>query len=281
MTTDRKIYTNRETPFPLGRHVEHDSRSLMYGAPVLPKSAITSINWGRSVPVLDQGQLGACVGFAATGVLGTSSLGRTGVPGVVISNAGSVASGGIFTPGIHQLDYSFAIKLYSLCTALDTFAGTYPPTDTGSSGLGAAKALQALGLATGYVHAFSVPALTSALQSSPVMIGIPWYESMFETSADGKIIVDRSSRLAGGHELELNGWTSDNGAFWVCNSWGTSWGRNGWGYFGTDDLTWLLSQDGDVTVPKISAPTPTPAQKITDQQMFDSVRAWAAQRGLS
>lgn len=267
----------------LGRHVEHDPRSLAYAHGVLPKSAIKSVEWARRIPILDQGNLGSCTGNAATGVLGTDSAGRTASTTVTISAAGAAASHGLFTTGEHTLDEDFAVALYSLATILDGVSGKYPPTDTGSTGLGVAKALKALGLASGYTHAFSLDALNSALQAGPVMIGIEWLQSMFDTKSDGRIIVDQSSSVAGGHELELSKFDAATGEYWVPNSWNTSWGDAGWAYLTTADLTWLLSQQGDVTVPSLAPapqPTPTPSPTDPDLAMALAARTWLTAKGL-
>jgi hypothetical protein len=275
-------------PHPLGRLVEHDPRSLAYAHGVLPKAAIQSVSWTRRAPILDQGQLGSCTGNAGTGALGTDSAGRTASTSVTISAAGAAASHGLFTAGSHVLDETFAVALYSLATLLDSIPGQYPPDDTGSSGLGVAKALQALGLAKGYTHAFSIDALNSALQQGPVLIGIEWLNSMFNPAADGRIPVDQTSGVAGGHELELCKFDATAGEYWVANSWGTSWGQQGYGYLTTADLTWLLSQQGDVTVPAwATAPTPTPTPTPaptpagpTGQQVAAAVRQALTKLGV-
>lgn len=243
----------------LGRHVEHDPRSLAFAHGVLPTSAIKSVSWTRRIPILDQGDLGSCTGNAATGALGTDSAGRTAATSVTITAAGAAASHGLFAPGARQLDETFAVALYGLATILDGISGQYPPTDTGSTGVGVAKALQALGLASSYTHAFSIAALNSALQAGPVLIGVNWYNSMFDPRSDGQIVVDTKSGLAGGHELELNAYDAATGEYQVPNSWASSWGVDGCGYFTTASLTQLLSQQGDVTVPAwVAAPQPTP-----------------------
>lgn len=271
----------------LGRHVEHDLRSLAYAHGVLPKSAIASVDWTRRAPILDQGQLGSCTGNAATGTLGTDSAGRTAATSVTIGSSGAAASHGLFPAGVHVLDEGFAVALYSLATLLDSIPGQYPPTDTGSSGLGVAKALQALGLAVSYSHAFSMAALNSALQGGPVLIGIEWLNSMFTTASDGRIPVDQTSGVAGGHELELCKYDATTGEYWVANSWGTSWGHAGYGYLTTADLTWLLSQQGDVTVPAWAAapaptptPTPTPAPASVDATLAGAMHTWLTAKGL-
>jgi hypothetical protein len=269
----------------LGRHVEHDPRSLWFAHGVLPKSAIKTVEWTRRIPILDQGSLGSCTGNAGTGVLGTDSAGRTASTTVTISAAGAAASHGLFIAGEHQLDEAFAVKLYSLATILDGISGQYPPTDTGSTGLGVAKALQALGLAGSYTHAFSIDALNSALQTGPVLIGIEWLNSMFDPKTDGRIPVTKSSGVAGGHELELSKYDATTGEYWVPNSWNTSWGDNGWGYLTTADLTWLLSQQGDVTVPALvpapqPMPTPAPAPTDPDVALALAARSWLTAKGL-
>lgn len=277
--------TTRIGPLPgsLGRHIEHDPRSMAYAHGVLPKGAIKSVEWTRRVNILDQAALGSCTGNAGTGALGTDSAGRTAATSVTISAAGAAASHSLFTAGAHPLDETFAVALYSLATILDGVTGQYPPTDTGSSGIGVAKALKALELAASYTHAFSVAALNSALQSGPVLIGIPWLHSMFDTAADGRILVDKTSGIAGGHELELSRFDASAGEYWVPNSWGTSWGQSGWGYFAAADLAWLLAQQGDVTVPAwATAPTPTPAPVPADADttFATATHAWLAAKGF-
>jgi hypothetical protein len=234
----------------LGRHVEHDPRSLAYAHGVLPKSAIKSVDWARRAPIFDQGQLGSCTGNAAAGLLGTDSTARPG--------ATSAAVDGATVP----VDEALAVRQYSLATELDTFDGAYPPDDTGSSGLGAAKALVKLGLATSYTHAFSLDALKSALQQGPVMAGTVWLNSMFDPTGAGNLTVDRHSGVAGGHEYVISAYDQGSGTFRMDNSWGTSWGVGGSAWLLEADVQWLLAQDGDVTVPAF-APVPSPPPSPT------------------
>ncbi|WP_030168892.1 hypothetical protein [Streptomyces sp. NRRL S-813] len=237
----------------LGRHVEHDPRSLAYAHGVLPKTAIKSVDWTRRAPIYDQGNLGSCTGNAAAGLLATDSAARTGLTSVSID--GSVL----------PVDENLAVKVYELATQLDNIQGTYPPDDTGSSGLGAAKALKQLGLAAGYTHAFSLNALKSALQSGPVMVGTVWLNSMFDVdAATGHVVVDRSSEVAGGHEYVISAYDAERLAFRLDNSWGDSWGIRGSAWLTQADVQWLLSQQGDVTVPAwATAPAPTPPPSPT------------------
>lgn len=262
-------------PFALGRHVEHDLRSLNYAHGVLPKTAIKSVDWTRRVPIFDQGSLGSCTGNAAAGLVGTDCAGRAGQTTVVLADDPNAS---------WPVNEDLAVRVYELATALDQFDGAYPPDDTGSSGLGAAKALKKLGLATAYKHAFSLDALKSALQSGPVMVGTVWLESMFQTDPDGYVIVDRKSPVAGGHEYVISAYDADRQAFRMDNSWGESWGLRGSAWYSQTNLAWLLSQGGDVTVPAWAttpvpspppSPTPSPAPEL-DPRM---VQAWQLMNG--
>ena len=244
------MHTHRFEPADprLGRHVEHDPRSLDYAHGVLPKSALRSVDWARRAPIFDQGQIGSCTGNAAAGLVGTDCAARTGLTSVQIDQ------------DVLPVDESLAVQLYELATRLDGIKGVYPPDDTGSSGVAAAKALKKLGLAASYTHAFSIDALKSALQSGPVMVGTVWVQSMFEVDPDGFIIVDRSSSVAGGHEYVISAYDADRLAFRVDNSWGEQWGLRGKAWITQANLDWLLSQQGDVTVPAwTTVPTPPPS----------------------
>ncbi|MFI8237610.1 C1 family peptidase [Streptomyces sp. NPDC085866] len=265
-----------------GRRVEHDPRSLAFSHGVLPRSAVKSVDWKRRIPILDQGQVGSCTGNATTGLLGTDSLGRTASTTVTISAAGAAASKGVFSEGVYTLDEVFALKVYRLNTILDGIPGEYPTEDTGSSGVACGKSLKALGLASGYKHAFSMDALKSALQSGPVLLGLPWLNSMFDTASDGRISVKASSGAAGGHEIECSRYDAETGQFWIPNSWSESWGLAGWAYFSEADLAYLLSQQGDVTVPTLAAPTPapTPAPVDADKELAAAARKWLSSKGL-
>ncbi|KUN03137.1 hypothetical protein AQI95_24570 [Streptomyces yokosukanensis] len=262
---------NRSRAYRLGRHVEHDPRSLRYAHGVLPDSAIKPVQWTRRVPVFDQGDLGSCTGNAAAGVLATDSAAGQGASSVTVKGTE------------RAVDESLAVDLYKLATTLDNVPGTYPPDDTGSSGLGVAKALESVGLATGYTHAFSLAALKSALQTGPAMLGIVWLNSMFDPASDGTLPVDHSSGVAGGHEIVCTGW--DGSRFRLDNSWGAGWGDAGSCWVKEPDMQWLLGQQGDVTVPALvvapqPAPTPTPTPADPDLAFAVAAHNWLTQKGL-
>ncbi len=271
----------RKTDSRLGRHVEHDPRSVRYAFPVYPKSAIKSALWTRRAPILDQGNLGSCTGNALAGILGTDAEGYQGLTTVYVPNADAYK---LFVRTSYVIDEAFAIQLYKLNTLLDSFKGEYPPTDTGSSGLACGKSAVALGLADTYSHAFSFGALQSAIQHGPVLFGTVWLNSMFETASDGHVRVQTSSGVAGGHELIISGYDASAGTWQLANSWGSSWGFHGHGYVTDNEMKWLLSQQGDVTVPHLVStapePSPDPTPAPSDAVLYAQVKAWAKAKGL-
>jgi hypothetical protein len=263
----------------LGRIQHHDPRSLAFAHGVLPKSAIRSVSWTRRTPILDQGATGSCTGQALTGALGTDAAGRTASAQVSVT----ADSKGVFGAGVHTLDEDFAVRAYQLNTRLDNIAGEYPPDDTGSTGLACGKTAKQLGLATGYTHAFTYDAFRSALQSGPVLIGIPWFQSMFDPKADGQLVVDLSTPV-GGHEVMVREYDAATDEAWIDNSWGSSWGVKGRAYLKGADLRTLLAKGGDVTVLAFTTapiPTPTPAPAgADDKTLAKAARAWLTAKGL-
>jgi hypothetical protein len=226
----------------LGRHVRHDTRSAAYGVAEMPRAAIRSVEWERHIPILDQGQIGSCVPNNAPEFLGTDALGYTGVTSVEIPKPDTK---GEFAAGVTwTLDEDFALQMYRLVTRLDPYPGQWEPDDTGSDGLTLAKA-----------------------------------------GPDGKITIDYNSGVAGGHQVFARKFDAENDRVWIDNSWGESFGLDGRGWFQGSELAAHLKRSGDVTVPHLAAaapsPAPAPADAVSDAQLWTTVKAWAASRGLS
>jgi len=219
--------------FALGRHLEptHDERSRAFPAAVAPLETTYHQHHG---PILDQGQLGACTGFATAGALNTDPL---------------------LPPGRRPLGADDAKGIYGWATHHDPVPGYWPPTDTGSDGLSVAKAAKHLGLISGYTHAFGLQHVLGALVLRPLIIGIPWYRGMFTPDRDG--IITPSGDLADGHEIELMAVDVERQLVYFPQSWGLDWGvpapECGITTRGTGRMRWsvlggLLAQRGDATV---------------------------------
>jgi len=264
-----KLQDDRFETSGLGRLVEHDERSRRYAFNAADVTLV-SVHHERRVPVLDQGDLGSCTGNAMTGLLGTVPFFATLPTGTL--SASDVAA-----------DEKVAVALYSDATKLDAYPGTYPPTDTGSSGVGVAKAAKAKGWISGYQHTFNLNSALRALAVTPVIIGINWYEGFDSPHTTGELRVAGSIR--GGHEVVLDQLDVEQKRVWLTNSWGTSFGLHGRAFFTWDTFSRLLSEQGDCTVPvpltaPAPTPTPTPTPTSDDVTMWDAAKAWARAKGL-
>lgn len=222
----------------LGRHVHHDPRSLAY--PYRAATTLVSAKHECHIPTLDQGNLGACVGNATVHALASGPYWTSLDPAQQAS-----------------LNEAEAVKVYSLATSLDSYPGVYPPTDTGSDGLDAAKAAKTLGFINGYTHALSLNDALAALVAGPVIIGIDWYSNFDTPKASGEMAYGGTIR--GGHEICVDQIDVENSRVWIHNSWGDSWGQAGRAWFSFTTLGKLLGANGDCTVfTPLTAPVPTP-----------------------
>ncbi len=210
--------------YPLGRHVEHDARSLQFPAPTA--DVLRTVLHRRQCRIYNQWYLGACTGMATSGALMTSPL-------------WDMRKVWLYEPA--------AIHFYMLATQLDGFDGVYPPTDTGSSGLAAAQAAQKLGYISGYAHAFGLDHALGAAVLQPVITGVDWYDSFDKPDSSGYVYVSRHAQVRGGHEFVVQGIDTERKLIRCANSWGLDWGDHG--FFNMSWETWdfLLHNYGDVT----------------------------------
>lgn len=251
----------------LGRHVRYDSRNAFYPY-WAPQRAVQAQVWARHTPILDQGNLGSCTGNAITGALGCDPL---------------LAA----LPATHPvLDETEAVHLYSRATQLDNYPGAYPPNDTGSDGVSAAKAAQKDGLISGYTHCTDIATMEQALQAGPVIIGINWYDSFDAPDSSGYVSISKGASVRGGHEVVVRGIDPVAQRFAADNSWGASWGVKGSFQFSYATMERLLSEQGDCTVPMPLTVAPPPPPPADPDATFAAVllaqnaagKAWVDQR---
>jgi hypothetical protein len=212
----------------LGRHLHFDDRSWNFPVTLRKGAAIQTRIWNRTLKAFNQGDLGSCTGNGAVGVLCTEPYKQ---PGVRYSEA-------------------LARKVYSQATRDDTIVGAWPPKDTGSTVLGAMKALKDAGLAKGYQWCFSLDDVLKTLATvGPVEVGLNWYEGFDKPDAKGLVKLGGSVR--GGHAFELLGVDAERKLVWAINSWGPDWGLNGRFAFSWKDLDRLLHEQGEASTVKM------------------------------
>jgi hypothetical protein len=119
------------------------------------------------------------------------------------------------------LNMETAHKLYALATNLDPFEGEWPPDDTGSSGLAAAKAAQKLGLGGEYRHVFNgADEVVQLIQEGRVVnVGTWWYEDMFTPDAKG--VIEPTGPRVGGHQYIARGYELKRDLVLIRCWWGT------------------------------------------------------------
>lgn len=231
-------FDKADTPYPLSRHIEHDSRSrsFAFSGPIVEKTVV----WPHNTPVLNQGQVGSCTGNAMAQLLNCALFAHCRLGRVALNEAD-------------------ALKLYSLATHFDGFGPDqfYPPHDEGSSGLGVAKAANFLGYIDTYQHCFTFAQLQAAIQTQPVITGTSWTQSMFNPDPTTGIVPVgplNDHTVAGGHEYLIQGIDYELNCIVCLNSWGTGWGggkglTHGQFRISFTDYASLLADSGDIVVP--------------------------------
>jgi len=205
------------------RRVSFDERSRNFPirAALAPTAKHRSYTWAPG-PTLDQGQQGACVGFAWAHELAAR-------PAV-----------------IDRVTAEFArTKIYLEAQKIDQWPGE---DYEGTSVIAAAKIIQQLGAMNEYRWAFGLEDLRLAVGNhGPAVLGINWYEGMEETT-NGWIKVTGSN--LGGHSVLCFGVNHNEKYFKIQNSWGPAWGING-GLcrISFDDMDRLLHEDGEACIP--------------------------------
>lgn len=243
-----KRFEQRDTPHPLGRHVQHDSRSRSFAFPVpaVPVKHV-SVQWPHSTPVLNQGQKSSCTGNAMAQLLNCDMFAPVRAKVKALPEVAGSA------PGDNWLTEGDALQFYSLATHNDGSGPSqfYPPNDDGSSGLGVVKGAQSLGFVDRYTHCFSFAQFQAAIQTQPVLLGTSWTDSMFSPNASGRISVGplNDQSVVGGHEWLGIGIDYQHLEVLGLNSWGPGWGQHGIFRISFADFQALLADDGDVVVP--------------------------------
>lgn len=228
------------TPYRLGRlHApdERDRRFLLMDHPVAQAVVkVVAKTWAFFSKPLDQGNTGTCVGFGWKHRLMALPVERP------------------------KDAKPSAFDIYDAAILVDEFPDNDHDTDRqmGTSVRAGAKVLQAMGLLTEYSW------ITSAEEAArwiggkdasgqyvggPVVIGVNWYDSMFQTDPEG--ILEVSGQVAGGHCVCINRYLPGRGLFGGIQNWALPWGIHGSGHFylKAEDLDRLLKEDGEGCTP--------------------------------
>ena len=192
-----------------------DVRNRMFGVSHVPSLNPINRLW-HCEEYFNQGQEGACAGFAA---------------------AHAFACGPIVT----ECTETDARRYYKVGQRHDRWEGEdYSGTDL----LGVAKGLKnELELINGYLWNFGLrDVIMTVGHSGPVIAGLSWTEGMHQPSADG--LIRPTGKVLGGHAIMIQGVNVDFQYFVLHNSWGKDYGRGGNVYMLFQDFEYLLMQGG-------------------------------------
>lgn len=201
----------------LDRLIEFDERSKLYPIRTLVEDKpLRSYTW--RVPVaLDQGNEGACVGFAW---------------------AHEAAARPVVVPGVTN---QFARDIYHNAQLVDQWPGE---AYEGTSVIAGARTMHDWGYIDEYRWAFSENDLALAVgYKGPAVLGTYWYAGMDRPDADGYLRPIGGVR--GGHAYLAYGYSIKKPGYKIWNSWGT--GHYGWIH--PADMALLLSQQGEAAIP--------------------------------
>lgn len=148
-------------------------------------------------------------------------------------------------------------RWYYAMQGRDAWAGgEYPgavPQMSGTSVLVGAVLHKELGHFRAYDWAFGEEQLRFGIKKGPAVIGVNWYEGMFDVGARG--FIAPTGRLAGGHAILVAGYNAHSDFYTLINSWGRGWGKGGKCKITRIDLARLLSEDGECCIPQMRGTT--------------------------
>jgi hypothetical protein len=207
----------------LGRNKVHDERSRAFPmATTINRSLWTDKAVRLYEPWPNPHQLVGC----CTGVAKASQLNAVGnrVPGRVLKLAD-------------------AERMYSRNSQIDPWEGSWPPEDTGSSGLASAKTAIEFGLAGEYRWLFggADEVVQNVMEGRAISVGTWWFWSMFKRDSQNRVAISEQDGTAGGHQYVIRGYDLSSDLVLGRCWWGNF--RDFW--MSRADLDRLLRDGGD------------------------------------
>lgn len=216
------------------------------------------------IPVLDQGEEGACTGFALATVAHYLLHRRQGEKAMPLADEDRVSCHMFYElakrydewegeayEGSSARGAMKAWHKHGVCR-LDKWPSP-ADTDAYDRRLTAERALDALDRPLGAYYRVNHKDLV-ALHSAITEVGVLYatahvHTGWQEPGSDGRIAFTDRTRMLGGHAFVIVGY--DASGLWVQNSWGEGWGDDGLGHVSYDD--WLRN-GFDVWVARLGAP---------------------------
>lgn len=142
------------------------------------------------------------------------------------------------------LNMNYAHKVYSGATKIDPWQGAWPPTDTGSSGLAAAKVAQQMktGGAYRWIMNGADGVVQSIMDGRVVSVGTWWTEGL--SRRDANLNIEPTGMRIGGHQYVVRGYDAGRDSV-IIRCW---WGSYRDAYLKRSHLNDLLMDGGDAHV---------------------------------
>jgi hypothetical protein len=247
----------------LGRHRNHMPQSRLFALRADPTVELHDVDHELHVPVLNQGDVGACVLFTQVENLSAAGYWET------------------LTPGEQsRLTPDTALDWYAETTAADPYPGAWlrgggaGSEDTGTDAESAAKVVRGHGFAAGWLHAFSPLTALQALMRAPVQIGIDWRTGCDRPDRDG--IIHWTGAIRGGHEVLSHRYDATRKLVGIRNHWGPGWGLDGEAWMPVLEWQAALQAGGDaLQLVAKDQPAPKPAADPELTALEAAMRPWA------
>lgn len=213
------------------------------------------LNW--VTPILDQAYCGSCVAFATVATLETQYKISSGFAGlnIKLSPQHLFACGG---GACHFGWFPEAASRYLQRSGVpDEACMPYTSGATGedmeckqSCSDASQRSVKIAAYSTPSRSAKDVDSVKAALQKGPLVTTLMVYAD-FMYYASG-VYKHMSGELMGGHAVSIVGYDDTLRAFIIRNSWGTSWGENGFGYVSYDDVSGIGDSTWSYNMPAVS-----------------------------
>lgn len=216
-----------------------DSRDYLFRKIVQPPEIVPITDYeDKMSPIRDQAQRGACVAFATCAVKEYQERKqRKSHPKIDLSEEWIYEQVRQQGGGAQPRDAMDLLIKQGVCSERvmpydPRITEETEPTFTRPTG-GARSASRYR--AQAYARLLSLNDICQSIAiNGPCVIGIDWHDSWFDDSGqtlDGYPIIDITpSPVVGGHALAIVGYNTNHKIFKIRNSWGKTWGRNGYAY---------------------------------------------------
>ena len=204
-------------------------------------------NWVS--PILDQGNCGSCVAFAAVGVLETQMNISRKAPWLnpeysaeaLFACGGGTCNGGWDPSGaLNELRSEGVPDAACDPNTMGITGKDAPCSNRCSDYASRSQKISQSSAPQG------IEAIKSALLRGPVMAGLDVYDD-FAVYSSG-IYKHRTGNYLGGHEVSIVGY-NDRGRYWIVrNSWGKEWGEDGFIRISYDDTSGIASETNAIAV---------------------------------